>query len=66
VNAHRIEVLDRTDDDAVVFPVANNLHLELFPADQRFLDQEFSGRTGLQTTFADFNELFLVVGNAAT
>ena len=33
VHAHRVEVLDRADDDAVVLAVAHHLHLELFPAD---------------------------------
>ena len=32
VHAHRVEVLDRADDDAVVLAVAHDLHLELFPA----------------------------------
>jgi hypothetical protein len=39
VHAHRVEVLDRADDDAVVLLVAHDLHLELFPAEQRLLDQ---------------------------
>ena len=34
MHAHRIEVLDRADDDAVVLLVADHLHLEFFPADQ--------------------------------
>jgi hypothetical protein len=66
VHAHRVEVLDRADDDAVVLAVAHHLHLELFPADQRLLDQQLAGRAGFQAALADFDELFLVVGNAAT
>ena len=31
VHAHRVEVLDRADDDAVVGPVAHHLQLELLP-----------------------------------
>ncbi len=65
MNTHRIEVLDRANDDAVVLPVAHNLHLELFPADHRLLDQQLAGRRGFQSTFADGDELFLVVGNTA-
>jgi pimeloyl-ACP methyl ester carboxylesterase len=48
VNTHRIQVLDRADDDDVVVQVANHLELELVPAahgllhehlaDRRFLD----------------------------
>ena len=44
VHAHRVQVLDRTDDDAVVGLVAHDLHLELFPAEQGLLDQQFAGR----------------------
>jgi hypothetical protein len=31
VHAHRVEVFDRADDDAVIGPVAHHLHLEFFP-----------------------------------
>ncbi len=33
VHAHRIEVLDRADDDAIVLLVAHHLHLEFLPAE---------------------------------
>jgi hypothetical protein len=39
VHAHRIEVLDRADDDDVVGAVAHHLELVLLPAEQRALDQ---------------------------
>jgi hypothetical protein len=65
VHAHRIEVFDGADDDAVVLAIADNLHLEFLPADQRFLDEQFLGRAGLQTALADGDELFAVVGDAA-
>ena len=66
MDAHRIEVLDRADDDAVVRPVANHLHLELFPADQAFLDQQFVGWRQIEAALADLFEFVGVVGNAAT
>ena len=34
VDAHRVKVLNRTDDNAVVFAVADHFHFELFPAYQ--------------------------------
>ena len=43
MHAHRIDVLDRADDDAVVMLVAHDLHLILFPSQQRFFDQHFCG-----------------------
>jgi hypothetical protein len=52
VHAHRVEVLDRADDDAVVRLVAHDFHLVFFPAEQRFLDQQFVGRRGLEAALA--------------
>jgi hypothetical protein len=39
VDAHRVEVLDRADDDDVVFEVPHDLELELLPAEQGLLDE---------------------------
>ena len=44
MNAHRIEVLDRADDDDVVGPVADDLQLVLLPADDRLFDQHLVDR----------------------
>ena len=44
VHAHRIEVLDRADDDHVVRLVAHHLELELFPADHRLFDEDAMDR----------------------
>ena len=66
VHPHGIEVLDRADDDAVVLFVADHLHLVFLPADQRLVDQQLLGRRQVQTTGADFLELFTVVGNTTT
>ena len=41
MHAHRIDVFDRADDDAIVVLVANDFHLVLFPAEHGFLDQHF-------------------------
>ncbi|MNZ46966.1 hypothetical protein D3C78_646680 [compost metagenome] len=65
VHAHRVEVLDGADDDAVVLLVADNLHLVFLPADQRFVDQQLLGRRQVEAAGADFFELFAVVGDAA-
>ena len=65
VHAHRVEVLDGADDDAVVLLVADHLHLVFLPADQRFVDQQLVGRRQVQATGADFFEFFTVVGDAA-
>ena len=39
MHAHRVEVLDRADDDAVPARVRHHLELELLPALERLLDQ---------------------------
>ncbi len=44
VDAHGVEVLDGADDDAVVVAIAHHLHLVLFPADQRLVDEQLFGR----------------------
>ena len=40
VDAHRVDILDRADDDEVVGDVAHHLELVFLPADDRFLDQD--------------------------
>ncbi len=65
VHAHRVEVLDGADDDAVVLLVADHLHLVFLPADQRFVDQQFAGRRQIEAAGADLLELLTVVGDAA-
>ncbi len=44
MDAHRVEVLDRADDDDVVVPVAHDLELELVPAAHRLLDEHLADR----------------------
>ena len=44
VHAHRVEVLDRADDDAVVRVVAHDLELELLPTGDRALDEDLVDR----------------------
>src|SRR6185503_10421249 len=65
VHAHRIEILDRAHDDAVVLAVAHHLHLELFPADHRLLDEDFAGRTRVEPALDDRDEFFAVIRDAA-
>ncbi|MNU56136.1 hypothetical protein D3C71_452240 [compost metagenome] len=65
VHAHRVQVFDRADDDAVVRLVADHFHLEFLPAQQRFFDQEFAGGRGFQAAAADGFEFFGVVGDTA-
>ena len=66
VNAHRVKVLDGTHDASIVIRVTHDLHLILFPTEQRFLNQHFADRTQRQPTFANGGELRFIVSNTAT
>ena len=60
MHAHRIEVLDRADDDAIVVLVAHHLHLELFPAEHRFLDQHLEvGEASMPRSAISMNSALL-------
>ena len=65
VHAHRIEVLDRADDDAIVVFVAHHLHLVFLPAQHQFLDQYLARRRSIDSAFDDLDEFRLVVRDAA-
>ncbi len=65
MHAHGVEVLDGADDDAVVGFVPNDLHFELFPAEQGFLDEDFGDGGEVEAGGGDGFEFFLVVGDAA-
>ncbi len=65
VHAHGVEVLDGADDDAVVRLVADDFHLELLPAEQRFLDEHLGDGRQIKAAGGDGLELFSVVSDAA-
>ena len=48
VNAHRVDVLDRADDERVVVAIAHHLELELAPAEQRLLEQDLVDRARVE------------------
>ena len=64
VHAHRVNVFDRADDDAVVGFVADNLHLVFLPAEDGFFDQHLAHWGGLDAAVDDVEELFPVIGNS--
>ena len=49
VNAHRVEILDRADDHAVVGAVAHHLELVLLPTRDRSLDEDLADRRCVET-----------------
>src|SRR5205814_278816 len=66
VHAHRVEVLDRADDHAVVGPVAHDLELVLLPTGDRALDEDLRDRAGGQARDRDLAQLLDRVGPAGT
>ena len=53
VDAHRVEVLDRADDDGVAARVAHHLELVLLPAHQVLLDQHLADGARVQAMLDD-------------
>ena len=65
VDAHRIDVLDEADGDHLVLGVADDFQFQLFPAQDRLLDQDLSDQAGGQPALGDGAELLHVVDQAA-
>ena len=65
MHAHRVQVFDGTDDDAVVIPVPHHLHLEFLPSDDGLFQQDLGSRRHLEPVRHDALELLTVVGDAA-
>ena len=66
MDAHRVDILDGADDDAVIGLVADHLHLELFPAEYAFFDEHLGGGGKVQAMSDDLAEFFEIIGNTAT
>src|SRR5215469_5331645 len=64
MHAHGIEVLNRADDDDVVFEVAHDLELVLFPAEHGFFNQRLVNWGEIEAAGEHFEQLFAVVGLA--
>src|SRR5208282_4305471 len=64
MHAHRVDVLDRADDDHVVAGVAHQLQLELLPAEDALLEQDLVGRARVQPGPGDAPQVLLIPGDA--
>jgi len=65
VHPHRVDILDRADDDRIVGAVAHDLHFIFLPPDQALVDQNLGRRARLQPG-ADEKFIFVaVVGDPA-
>ncbi len=65
MDAHRIDILDRADNDAIVRLVTDHLHLVFFPTEDRFLDQHRADRRHPDPGANDLLEFLDVIGDAA-
>ncbi len=65
MHAHRIDVLDGADDDAVVRRVADHFHFIFLPAEQALVDQDLTDWRCVDARADDGFEFFPVIGNAA-
>ena len=64
MDAQRVEILHRSDGEAVVVGVAYHLKLYLFPAFQRLFYQNLGGEG--EGTFGQFHKFLLVGADAGT
>lgn len=65
MNAHRVDVFDKTDGDLVALRIADDLQLQLFPAERALFDQHLADQTGREAAGDDFTQFFDVVDDAA-
>src|SRR5687768_8041818 len=66
MHAHWIEVFNGANDDDVVVQVTHHLELELFPTQNRFLDQDLVDWRGRQATPHDLFKLLRVESGTAS
>ena len=65
MHTNRIEILHIADGDTVVIAIAHDLVLDFLPAGHTALDEHLADHAVLEALDDNFNELFLVIGNAA-
>ena len=57
MHAHRIDVLNRADDDKVIRGITHDLELEFLPPDHGFLNQDFVNGAHLEATLDQLAKL---------
>ena len=65
MDAHRIEILDRANDNNVIGKIAHHFELEFLPADHGLFYQHTIDRRGIEAVLHDFAEFLHVPCNAA-
>jgi hypothetical protein len=65
VDAHRVEIFNRTDHDEIVRPVAHHFEFVLLPTEHRLFDEHLGDRRGAQAAIRNLTQLRLIVCHAA-
>ena len=65
VDADRVYVFNEADRDHVVVLVADDLQLQLLPAEDGFFDQDLMDQGGGKSAFADRLQFFFIIDEAA-
>ena len=65
MHPHGVDVLDATNDDAVVLAVSNDLELVLLPTQSALVDEDLRDHARRKTAADDVVELFEVVSDSA-
>jgi hypothetical protein len=65
MHAHRIEILDRANDDGVVGEIAHHLQFVFFPAEDALLDQRLVNRREIETALEYLFQFFAVICDAS-
>ena len=65
MNAQRVDIFNETYGDDIIFAVADNLQLQLFPAKNGLLHQNLTYQAGLQTSGYYRFQLFYIVYKTA-
>ena len=63
MNAHRVHVFDRADDDGIIGGVTHHLHLVFLPAQQRLVDQDLVHGRGIKARPAVVFIIVAVIGH---
>ena len=64
VHAHRVQILNRADDDEIAFGIPHQLQLIFFPAEQALIDQHLAQGALLNAVGSDPPQFVAIVSDA--
>src|SRR5262245_9626650 len=66
MNSHRIKVLDRADDHAVVCLIPHHFHFKFLPTQKRLFNEDFGDRREIKAALGEFLKFLTVVCNTSS